>query len=362
MGLTGTITALGLTASATPITSTYQVGAAAPAAQTIAVSTNDPIHPGVQYSVAVAPGSNNSVTNFLTVTPTSGAAPGTVTASFSTSVPAGSYTASIQINTTADTTGTPISIPVTYTVTTATVTPPVPAIGVGGITDGASFQTKVSPGTLATIFGTNLASTTASPTSPPPLPTSLGSVSVTVNGVLAPLIYASAIQINFQVPFETVSGTATVIVTNSVTGSSLPASVTVQDTAPGVFTYPETPTVHAVVQNFDATLNATATPALPGQAIVVYFTGGGLVTNPPATGAAASLTTLSYASATPVSATIGGVTAPVAFAGLTPGFVGLYQMNLTVPTLAAGDYPLVITLGAAGSVTAAPVVSVGTSN
>jgi adhesin/invasin len=77
----------------------------------------------------------------------------------------------------------------------------------------------------------------------------------------------------------------------------------------------------------------------------VYLTGIGPVDNPVPTGAAAPLTSLSWATL-PNSATIGGWTARVRFLGLAPGFVGLAQANLEVPPgLSPGQYPIVITVG-----------------
>ena len=92
-----------------------------------------------------------------------------------------------------------------------------------------------------------------------------------------------------------------------------------------------------------------------GGFVAAYMTGLGATDNPVATGNAASSNPLSHVLAN-VTATIGGQTAKVQFAGLAPGFAGLYQVNVTIPPLAAGDYPLVISAG--GSPSNAATISV----
>ncbi len=78
------------------------------------------------------------------------------------------------------------------------------------------------------------------------------------------------------------------------------------------------------------------------------MTGLGAVDNPVAAGLATPLAPLSRVT-TPVTATIGRLPATVQFAGLAPGFAGFYQVNIVVPQLAPGDYPLVITVGGIAS-------------
>jgi adhesin/invasin len=77
----------------------------------------------------------------------------------------------------------------------------------------------------------------------------------------------------------------------------------------------------------------------------------GAVDPPVTAGVAASAVELSKVTAG-VTATVGGQPATVLFAGLAPGYAGLYQVNLVVPQLAPGDYPLQISAGGVASNTA----------
>jgi uncharacterized protein (TIGR03437 family) len=225
------------------------------------------------------------------------------------------------------------------------------------VTDAASFAPRVSPGSLATIFGTGLASSTAN-ASGFPLPTTLGDASVHIsqsqNQTEAPLVYASANQINFQVPSRLVAGTATLYVTVGG-GQSRFFNFTVVSASPGIF---QDASNHAAAQNIDHSMNTSKIPAASGSVVVVYLTGQGPVDHPVPDGTAAPSSPLAHATSTP-SASIGGVAAPVQFLGLTPGFAGLAQANIQVPSLPNGDYPLVITIG--GLLSASAVLSVSGS-
>ncbi len=216
-----------------------------------------------------------------------------------------------------------------------------------GIVDAASYTPKIAPGELASIFGTFLTDGSLQGASAIPLPQKLVDATVTVNGLAVPLLYASPSQINFQVPYEAPLGTAQVIVTTQ-RGSSNSFPMPLQSTAPSVFQYNGT---HAVDENSDYSLNQDSNPAAPGSYIITFATGGGAVSNQPADGAAGPAAP-PFAELPPntYSATVNGENAPVLFAGLAPGFVGLLQLNITVPSdLAAGDYPLVITVGGVAS-------------
>jgi uncharacterized protein (TIGR03437 family) len=118
----------------------------------------------------------------------------------------------------------------------------------------------------------------------------------------------------------------------------VPVEVPVAAAAPGLFTLNQQGTGQAAaLLAGTATLVAPATPAARGSVVELYGSGFGPVSNPPADGEKASLTTLSHV-VTPVQATIDGKPAQILFAGLTPGAVGLYQINLLIPEDAAiGD-------------------------
>jgi len=207
---------------------------------------------------------------------------------------------------------------------------PAPSIS---ITNAASQQIgPAAPGSLISIYGSALAQSAIGAPSYP-LPATLGGASVTVGGLPAPLMYASSGFINAQVPFETPTGPATVTVNNQVS-----ATLSIAATAPGIF--------GAI--NADGTVNGASHPASSGGLIAVFLTGLGAVNPSAGDGAAAPTSPYSYVS-TPVSATVAGQTAQVAFAGLAPGYAGLYQVNVILPQLASGTYPLVILAGNAQS-------------
>ena len=222
------------------------------------------------------------------------------------------------------------------------LTPTFPAIG--GVSNAASGTARISPGALASIYGSGFGTSMFVADDGRPWPTSTTNfVSVQVNGVAAPLYYVSPGQINFQVPWATPT-TGTVNVAAAVNGgSSNIAAVPVGTAAPGLF-YDQVSGA-AIVQNTpDYSLNSASNPAPAGSTIVAYLTGTGPVAPAAKDGTPAPGDTLSWA-ASAYSAKIGSVAATVSFAGLTPGFIGLAQMNIVVPsTLAPGVYPLSVTI------------------
>jgi len=239
-----------------------------------------------------------------------------------------------------------------------------PVVPNGGVVNAASFAAgqAAAPGSLVSIFGTNLAAITASAASIP-LPTSLGSVTVTFNEVPAPLLAVfpslpggTLSQVNAQLPWNVLpsgasSGTVNVVIT--VNGlSSVPASVQVNRFSPGIFSF-QSGAGQAVATTADGTaliapegfmVGAIARPARIGEVISFYATGLGPVDFPPNSGnVPARLAT----STTTPTVLIGGVPAPVQFSGLAPCCVGLNQVNVQVPegTPAGDAVPLQIQLG-----------------
>ncbi len=219
---------------------------------------------------------------------------------------------------------------------------PVPAIS--GVLNGASFLNKHAPGEWITFFGTNFIGTEAD-AGVVPFPTTLGGVTVKVNGVAIPLYLVLPGQINAQLPYETPVGNATATVQNAA-GVSAVFSFAVQPTAPGIFLFGNN---RAVAQNVapdgTVTLNTGDNPVPAGDLLIVYMNGQGAVDNPVPTGNIAPLDKLSRPLAT-YSATIGGEPATVSFMGLTPGQIALLQANIQVPRdLQPGDYTVLVKIG-----------------
>jgi uncharacterized protein (TIGR03437 family) len=222
---------------------------------------------------------------------------------------------------------------------TLAVTLPLPSTT--AIVNTASLLPSIAPGSLISILGTNLAASDATAIAMP-LPNSLNGTAVTINGRAAPLVFVSSTLINAQAPFETNLGTATLSI-QAGTVTSIPVTFEVTATAPGVLTAPGSD--HVMAQNNPGgELNSPDSPARPGQYVTAYLTGQGVVDNPVATGAASPASPVSVPMA-PIQVRVGGKEALIAFAGLAPGLVGLLQIDIVVPDIAAGEQPLDVTIG-----------------
>lgn len=212
-----------------------------------------------------------------------------------------------------------------------------PNILASGVVSAATLLPMIAPGAIATLYGSRLApGQTAGQGSP--LPTSLAGTSITVNGQPAPLIFVSPNQINFQVPFEATGTQAVVVVTTPEGRAAIP--VQLLPTAPGLFAGTVT---HA---STGAPVDAN-NPAVPGETLVLFATGLG-VTSPAAVSGLPAPSNAPAVTAN-VSASFGGLAAPVPFAGLAPGFVGLFQVNVQVPDGASGTMLLTIFAGGRAS-------------
>ncbi|MBI4458843.1 MAG: hypothetical protein HY648_02140 [Acidobacteria bacterium] len=222
--------------------------------------------------------------------------------------------------------------------------------------NAASFagSTALSPGGLFTIFGRNLArlrlegSYVPCPDSGEPncLPKLLGRASVKIGGMEAPLRFVSPFQINAQAPFELPAGqTSITIVLDGVESGPLQASVNA--TGPGLFGVFQDGKGMGVFQHgADFSLVTETNPARPGETVIIYCTGLGTVSPTVQSGLGVPVSP-EFRANTQVSVRIGSRDIVPSFAGLTSGFAGLYQINVTIPPdiTSAQTLPLVVTAG-----------------
>jgi uncharacterized protein (TIGR03437 family) len=202
--------------------------------------------------------------------------------------------------------------------------------------NAANYFGRFAPGMLASIFAfpnSQFGAETVTATTVP-LPTTLGGVQVLVGGVAAPLIYSSPGQINFQVPSGTpVGGFVDFQVLGSSTGQILASWLfRIDEASPGLFTADGSGTGQLLAVNQDGTLNSDANPAKAGTYISLYGTGQGLITGMPADGRIAQ-GNIATPDTPQVFINSGFVpNSDIQFSGLAPGFVGLWQINVKVPS------------------------------
>jgi uncharacterized protein (TIGR03437 family) len=265
---------------------------------------------------------------------TSGNSAITVTAD-PTGLAAGTYRGTVTLTSNAANTATN-SLPVTFNVLGSTA----PVINFGGVVDNAVGSGTLAPSDIASIYGVLLSGQTPTSASSLPLLTSLAGVSVSVNGIAAPVYYTSPGQVNFLVPSQVQPGAGTVTISyNGVAGNTV--STKIVSTAPkilrlGIGNY------GIIVNNADNSFPIPVTPGLNshpakrGDALVIYSIGLGATTPAVADGVGAPSAEPLARTAVPDVMFGGGFTSTptngqVLFSGLTPGFVGLYQVNVIIP-------------------------------
>lgn len=192
-----------------------------------------------------------------------------------------------------------------------------PAISAGGVVNGATFQSGLSPGSFATIFGASLAAGKSANVSAP-FPNILSGVQVLVDGAPAPMVAVSDFQINFVVPPNLTAGTHSFSVVTPL-GVSAPVEARVDSVAPGIFF--DTATGIGAIRNALTAATTVDQPAGSGDYLEIYCTGLG-----PVDSGAALQRTLG----TPA-VTISGIPASVTYSGLAPGVPALYQVDIQVP-------------------------------
>jgi hypothetical protein len=264
----------------------------------------------------------------------------------------------------------PATIPVTFNATTGPGRggpggfPGLPTIT--SIVNSASYASgSIAPGTIVTIFGTNLgAQTLTSGTfASGQMSTTVGGVQITFDGTAAPILYTRSNQAAVVVPFE-VAGKSQVDVRAAMSfgqggfpgggqipgGAQLPGGMqmTVATASPGIYTAGSTGTGQAAVINDSGSVNSASAPALRGSTVSIYLTGAGAMM--PA-GRSGAIGTADHRIGAPVTVSIGGQEARVSYAGAAPSALqGLYQINAVVPSsINAGSVPLQITVGGVSS-------------
>ena len=202
----------------------------------------------------------------------------------------------------------------------------------------------LAPGQVVQLYGTNLATQTVIATLP--LPPSLAGTTVFIGGIQAPLFYISSGQIDAQIPYELNAGSQYQVIVEVNGSLSTPMPIQLGTVAPSLANLSgEALAEHAA----DGSLVTAAAPAQPGEYVVLYLSGLGATTNPVPAGqvtpSVSDPSLLSIPLVTPT-LTLNGANIPIAFVGLTPTAVGLYQINFQMPAaIAAGDLPLVVIQG-----------------
>ncbi len=213
-----------------------------------------------------------------------------------------------------------------------------------GVVNAASnvpFTAQVAPGEVVTLYGSGMATQTATAQSLP-FPTTLGNVQVTMSFTPSgsstattesmPLYYVSPTQISGVVPYDvpTDGSFLTFQVSNNGTKSNSTKSYTGQ-TSPGVFTVPPGGIGDGAILDSKFNLVSSSNPGKVGDTVQIFLTGLGTVTPTVAAGAAAPSNPLSKADNMP-DVYIDGIQANVTYAGLAPQLGGLYQINVTIPS------------------------------
>lgn len=243
--------------------------------------------------------------------------------------------------------GAPAAVPADLTVPSTA-----PAYTAASIVQAATqMAAALAPNTIATIYGTNLAYATHAITSGDlvrgGLPTTLDGVTVLMYGIPCGLFYISPGQINFLVPYEVAAASANLqVVRQGVPGPAI--AIALAPVSPAFFQWNGN---MAIAVHSDGTLISAAAPAQAGEVIVLYAAGLGrtspdLVPNVPPSSAVTIL------EAPLLQVLLNGAALPAAsilYAGVTPGFAGLYQINLRLPDPLPPNPAIQVTIGSASS-------------
>jgi uncharacterized protein (TIGR03437 family) len=231
-----------------------------------------------------------------------------------------------------------------------------PALTLTSVDNAASYASgSVAPGEIVSLFGTNMGPTAGVglqlSANKQSITNTLGGVQVLFDGNPAPLIYASAGQINAITPVGLAGKPSTQVQVSYQGALSNTMTVAVASAAPGIFAADGSGVGGGAILNQDSSVNARLNPAARGSVIAIYLTGAG-ATNPVSVdGAVTSATAPFPAVSQTVTVTIGGIAVPAAqvvYSGAAPGSVeGLTQIDAYVPqgVTPATAVPIVVTIG-----------------
>lgn len=323
-----------LTASANTLSFAYVSGGTPPAAQSLSITSSGS---AVAFTAAAIS------SGWLSVTPTSAATPAALSVSVNAAnLGGGSYSGTIALS---DTSGT-LQLTVSVTLTVAVQLP-----AITRVVNAASYlEGGIAPGEIVTIFGSALGPTAgvgATIDSKGFIETSLASVQVTFNGYPAPILYASAGQVNAIAPYE-IAGASTVSVEALFgTARSNPLSYAVEPSSPGIFSADASGQGPGAILDVNYRLVSASNPVSPGAIIQVFATGQGQTSPAGVDGLIEPLSLPLPGLLLGSTATIGGLPATIDYIGAAPGLVaGALQINIFVPeAVAPGAAPLFLFIG-----------------
>src|ERR1022692_3779947 len=228
-----------------------------------------------------------------------------------------------------------------------------PNLPAAGVANAASYTSgAVAPGEIVSLYGTALGPAAGAGlqlTDPLLVANALAGVHVLFDGVPAPIVYASAGQVNAVVPYAAAGQSTTTLQVEYLGAVSAPVSLPVAAAVPGLFTANASGTgPGAILNNTDYTVNSAANPAARGDYVDIFMTGAGVPTPASVDGL---LVTAPYPMVPPnvaVTVTVGGVPCNVSYAGAAPYLIsGLTQINVQVPAgvTPGPSVPLVVTVG-----------------
>ena len=222
------------------------------------------------------------------------------------------------------------------------------------IANAASYAPgMVSPGEIATLAGFNIGPLPLTLAAIDPttgrIATTLSGARVLFDGMPAPIVYVSATQLSAIVPYEVAGETSTSVQLEFNGQTSAPLSVPVVAAVPALFSADESGQGQGAILNQDGSYNSDDNPAHSGDTIVLFGTGEGQTIPAGVTGQIAA--TSLPKPVLPVSVTISGLPADVAYYGAAPNLVaGLFQINARLPAgISPGDQPVIVTVGSTRS-------------